>query len=106
MIPRIRLTPGNKLIVRAEFLKEAPLFVGLYGPVMVTFSSLWLNEPHEIPNFGPHLWQFFPHASRRGPIGAEVPVTVVRQSDAGAVFAAGEPGDPDALLICDILPAP
>lgn len=103
MIPRIRLPPGGRLLVSAEFLWPGPLFFGLRGPVAVTFSSLWMNVPKEIENPGPHLWQLFPHASRRGPMGAEVPVSTVGDYESRVVFAAGDPADPYALLVVDIL---
>lgn len=104
MNPRIRLAPGRRLLVRAQFFTGSALFFGFYGPVSITFSSLWPNTPKEIRNPGPHLWQLFPHASRHGPLGSEVPVSLVQESDVRSVFAAGDPASPDALLIADLLP--
>lgn len=105
MSPGIRLAPGRRLLVRAQFLAGGALFFGLYGPVSVTFSSLWPSTAREIRNPGPHLWQFFPHASQHGPLGSEVPVSLLQESDVRTVFAAGDPASPDALLIVDLLAA-
>lgn len=80
MSVHIVLEPGMKLVASVVFHVPGPLFVSIVGPAAVTFSAGWDSGPKEIANTSDDVWQFSVRASRRGPIGSELPVEVLSRS--------------------------
>lgn len=104
MRPRIWLEPGMKLVATVLFVTEAPLFVTIMGPAGVSFGSTWPRETKEITNESDSAWQLSVQASHGGPIGSEVPVRVLHQSESLTLIAVGSAEAPEALLVCAVLP--
>lgn len=97
----ILLRPGERLVASVLFHVPGPLFVSIVGPAGVTFGAGWGGSgPKVIENTSADVWQFSVRASRKGPIGSEVPVAVVSQSGPVTKIAAfGADGAVLALLI-------
>lgn len=100
----IRVGPGMKLVARVVFRASEPLFVSIVGPAGISFSSLWPDGAKEIANPSADVWQFEVRASRHGPIGSEVPVSVLFRTCDVTLVGVGSTSSPEALLTCSVVP--
>jgi len=94
-----------KLVATVVFLVSDPLFVTILGPAGVTFGSTWHTGAKEIVNTSREPWQLSVRASHRGPIGSEVPVAVISQSQGVTLVGVGSTSSLEALLTCSVVPS-
>jgi len=100
----LRVEPGMKLVARVVFRGSEPLFVSIVGPAGISFSSLWPDGAKEIANVSADVWQLSVRASHHGPIGSEVPVSVLFRTCEVTLVAVGSTSNPEALLTCSVVP--